>query len=71
MDPKMPITDNYISIKLSKLNYFYYMIVHKENVIFSIEEKKSTMLIKCYFVSKLMQQVTHLQRSNSEGKFDP
>lgn len=40
MDPKMHITDNYISIKLSKLNYFYYMIVHKENVIFSIEEKK-------------------------------
>ena len=39
MDPKVPIIDNYIAIKLSKLNYFYDVIVHKENVIFLLMKK--------------------------------
>lgn len=39
MDPKVPIIDNYIAIKLSKLNYFYDVIVHKENVIFLLRKK--------------------------------
>lgn len=54
MDPKVPIIDNNILFKLSKLNSPYDTIVHKENTVFYWGKKISIMLINHYPVLKLI-----------------